>query len=98
MTQPRAAAPDAQASQTGLPHKPGDFVRRALLFWPRLDRGRLRRIREEPMKIARLVAPRTNLSLETIHSMIVGRTGAAGQRLPAVTSLTSKVAWPRDAP
>jgi hypothetical protein len=78
MKQARAPGPDTPASDMRMPHAPGDFVSRALLLWPRLDRRRLRRIGEEPVKIARLVARRTNLSVETIHAMIVGRVGAAG--------------------
>jgi hypothetical protein len=75
MAQPRSVEHGKSVSDIGVAGEPGDFVRRALLIWPRLDRRRLRRIGEEPMKIARLVARRTNLSVETIQAMIVGRTG-----------------------
>lgn len=42
------------------------FQRRALAIWPGLDHGRLRRTHGDPTRIARLVATRTSLPLETI--------------------------------
>jgi hypothetical protein len=51
---------------------PNDLlVRRALDLWPRLDRRALHRVRHDPTRIARLVARRTSLSVETIVQMLV---------------------------
>ncbi|MFN8620873.1 MAG: hypothetical protein U0869_09040 [Chloroflexota bacterium] len=47
------------------------LARRALALWPRLDREALRRCRDDPRRIASLVARRTPLSIETIVSMLV---------------------------
>jgi len=76
MAQTRSAGHDRGISDKGLAGGTGDFVTRALLLWPRLDRRRLRRIGDEPMKIARLVARRSDLSIETIRAMVSGTSGA----------------------
>lgn len=47
------------------------YAARALLIWPRLDRDRLRRTGDDPVKIARLVARRTTLSVEEILALLV---------------------------
>jgi hypothetical protein len=47
------------------------YARRALALWPRLDREKLRRAKDDPRRIARLVARRTTLSVETIVLMLV---------------------------
>ncbi len=47
------------------------YSRRAIALWPRLDRERLRRTRGDPTRIARLVARRTTLSVETIVLMLL---------------------------
>jgi hypothetical protein len=43
---------------------------RALLIWPRLDRGQLTRTHGDPRKVARLVARRTIHSEEVILSLL----------------------------
>ena len=48
------------------------YQRRALLIWPGLDRARLRRTHGDPWKIARLVARRTSLPIESILSLLMG--------------------------
>jgi hypothetical protein len=57
---------------------PATYQRRALLIWPGLDRERLRRTHGDPWKIARLVAPRTSLSTESILTLLMGIGIAAG--------------------
>jgi hypothetical protein len=47
------------------------YERRAVALWPRLDRVKLRRTHGDPTRIARLVARRTTLSVETIVLMLV---------------------------
>lgn len=44
--------------------------RRALALWPRLDAKALSRCRHDPVRVARLVAHRTTLSVETIIGML----------------------------
>jgi len=46
------------------------LVRRALAFWPRLDRAALRRCKDDPHRIAALVARRTSLPRESIVQML----------------------------
>ncbi len=46
------------------------FMRRALLMWPRLDRRKLARCGCDPQRIARLVARRTSLSIESITAIL----------------------------
>ncbi|MFL5674109.1 MAG: hypothetical protein ACJ779_03825 [Chloroflexota bacterium] len=43
---------------------------RALLVWPRLDRRKLAKCADDPSRIARLVATRTNLPTEVIVAML----------------------------
>jgi hypothetical protein len=50
--------------------------RRALALWPRLDRAALRRCRQDPARIAALIARRTALSPESIKQVLL---------MPAVT-------------
>jgi len=45
----------------------------ALLHWPRLDRAALARARNDPRKIARLVARRTAHPFEVILAMLTGK-------------------------
>ena len=45
--------------------------RRAMALWPRLDRAALRRCRQDPDKIAELIARRTALSPETIKQVLL---------------------------
>ncbi len=49
-----------------------DIDRRARSMWPRLDPRALRRCRHDPRRIARLVARRSSLGVETILGMLVG--------------------------
>ncbi len=48
------------------------YQRRALAIWPGLDHARLRRTHGDPWRIARLVATRTSLPVETIVALLVG--------------------------
>ena len=50
--------------------------RRALALWPRLDKAALRRCRQDPSRIAELVARRTTLPPEAIRQVLL---------MPAVT-------------
>jgi len=45
-------------------------TQRALLMWPRLDRRKLAKCADDPSRIARLVATRTNLPTEVIVGML----------------------------
>lgn len=56
-----------------------DYVGRALLLWPGLDRARLASTHGDPQRIVRLVARRTALPPETILRML----GVRG-RLPVI--------------
>lgn len=62
---PLAARADA-ATERRLP----PYAERALVLWPGLDRSRLRRTRGDPIRIARLVARRTALSLDEIVELL----------------------------
>ena len=54
----------------GTGSSPTTTERRALALWPRLDARALKRCGHDPQRIARLVARRTSLSLETIVGML----------------------------
>ncbi len=53
--------------------RPATYAERALLLWPRLDRERLRRTHDDPVKIARLVARRTSLSVDEVLVLLTRR-------------------------
>jgi hypothetical protein len=47
-----------------------DYCARALALWPRLERGRLARVRHDPGRVAALISRRTNLSYEAILELL----------------------------
>jgi hypothetical protein len=53
-----------------------DYCSRALALWPRLERGRLVRVRHDPHRVAALVSRRTNLD----HDAILELLGAPSER------------------
>jgi hypothetical protein len=66
-----------QAAPVALPSTPLSAVeRRALALWPRLDRAALRRCRQDPARIAELIARRTTMPPEAIRHVLL---------MPAVT-------------
>jgi hypothetical protein len=58
-------------ARPGLPTTAAALERRALALWPRLDRAALRRCRQDPARIAALIARRTALSPETIKQVLL---------------------------
>jgi hypothetical protein len=50
-----------------------DYRARALMIWPGLDAGKLRRTQGDPRRIARLVERRTRMPLEAIISLLIGQ-------------------------
>lgn len=57
------------------------YATRALTLWPRLDRRALTRCAEDPVRIARLVARRTNLPLEAIRAILEPRVSDVDREL-----------------
>ena len=55
----------------GGPGPRGGPRQRALAIWPRLDRRALSRCGDDPRRIARLVARRTNLPPEVIWTVLI---------------------------
>jgi hypothetical protein len=49
-----------------------DYRRRALAIWPGLDRARLRRAQNDPLRVARVAAHGTSLPIETIVMLLIG--------------------------
>jgi hypothetical protein len=47
-----------------------DYCARALALWPRLERGRLARIRHDPKRVASLISRRTTLSYDAILELL----------------------------
>lgn len=50
------------------------YLERAMLLWPRLDRARLRKIADNPARIAELVERRTSQPYEVIVAMLTRQT------------------------
>jgi len=63
------AASAAAGSAPQLPTAP-DYCARALALWPRLERGRLARIRHDPSRVATLISHRTTLSYDAILELL----------------------------
>ena len=49
-----------------------DYRRRALWIWPGLDRARLARVHNDPVRIARLVSGRTSQPIDAILALLLG--------------------------
>jgi hypothetical protein len=47
-----------------------DYLERAMLLWPRLDRAKLRRVADDPVRIAEVVQRRTSQPYEAILAML----------------------------
>jgi hypothetical protein len=60
-----------QQAGPGLSSATAPVERRALALWPRLDRAALRRCRQDPARIAALIARRTALSPEAIKQVLL---------------------------
>ena len=60
--------PDARTAP--LPIAAPDYFARALALWPRLERGRLARVRHDPFRVAALISRRTTLSFEAIIELL----------------------------
>ena len=66
-----AAATRTAPLQPDTLHEPTpDYCARALALWPRLERGRLARVRRDPGRVAALISHRTNLSYEAILELL----------------------------
>jgi hypothetical protein len=46
------------------------YLERALLLWPRLDRARIRRVADNPARIAEIVEQRTSQPYDVILAML----------------------------
>jgi hypothetical protein len=52
------------------------YLERAMLLWPRLDRARLRKIADNPTRIAEMVERRTSQPFEVILAMLTRQSPA----------------------
>jgi hypothetical protein len=68
----RVAAPRAVRK----PEQPATscYLERAMLLWPRLDRARVRKIADNPARIAELVSRRTSQPYDVILAMLTRQT------------------------
>jgi hypothetical protein len=57
-----------------------DYVERALLLWPRLERAKLRRMADDPRRIAELVVRRTSQPYDAILAMLTRQNPALAPR------------------
>jgi hypothetical protein len=51
-----------------------DYIERAMLLWPRLDRARLRRVAADPARMAGLIERRTSQPYDAILAMLTRQT------------------------
>jgi hypothetical protein len=61
------------------------YVERALLLWPRLDRARISRVADNPVRIAEIVEKRTSQPFDAILAMLT-------KHAPALTGATEQSA------
>jgi len=66
---PRAVGRQERAVTSG-------YLERAMLLWPRLDRAKLRRVANDPSRIAEMVQRRTSQPYEVILAMLTRQTKA----------------------
>ncbi len=50
------------------------YVERAMLLWPRLDRTRLRRVADNPARMAEIIERRTSQPFDVILAMLTNQT------------------------
>jgi hypothetical protein len=55
------------------------YLERAMLLWPRLDRAKLRRIANDPIRIAEMVERRTSLPFDSILAMLTRQNPSLSQ-------------------
>jgi hypothetical protein len=53
-----------------------DYLERAMLLWPRLDRAKLRKVADDPVRIADVVRRRTSQPYEAILAMLTRQSRA----------------------
>lgn len=66
-----AVARRRRPRHSATPNSP--YIERALLLWPRLDRAKLRKIADDPARIAEMVVRRTSQPYEAILAMLMRR-------------------------
>jgi hypothetical protein len=59
------------------------YLERALLLWPRLDRAKVRKVADNPVRIAEIVERRTSQPFDAILAMLT-------KRAPALTGPTEQ--------
>lgn len=73
----------------------GDYIERAMLLWPRLDRARLRKIGDDPARLAGFIERRTSQPHDVIVAMLTRETerlAAPTETAPAFDSGRSEAA------
>ena len=66
----RVGRPAPRAVRRGLTTSESFYLERALLLWPRLDRARIRRVADDPARIAEIVERRTSQPYAVILAML----------------------------
>ena len=61
-----------------LPPASSRYLERALLLWPRLDRAKIRKVCDNPVRIAEIVARRTSQPFDAILAMLTKQAPALG--------------------
>ena len=66
----RVGPPAPRAVRRALTTSESFYLERALLLWPRLDRARIRRVADDPARIAEIVERRTSQPYAVILAML----------------------------
>ena len=65
----RPAAPGV--SRRTMPPSTSCYLERAIVLWPRLDQSRIRKVADNPARMAEIIAQRTSLPHEAILAMLI---------------------------
>lgn len=64
-------------------HVTSRYLERALLLWPRLDRAKIRKVADDPIRMAEVIERRTSQPFDAILAMLT-------KNVPALTSRTEE--------
>jgi hypothetical protein len=78
------------------PRRPAEscYVERALLLWPRLDRARLRKVGDEPCRIAEMVERRTSQPYDVILAMLTRQSDRISPHTEAAAGFAIRTSQP----
>ncbi len=84
-----ASAAGPKTTHRALRPTTSPYLERAMLLWPRLDRSKIRKVADDPIKIAEIVRRRTSQPFDVILAMLTKQIEAVAVRAEAPNSFQS---------